>query len=263
MSDIIFYGQFGEDRLLKDIFEGEKGLTCVEVGANDGVTGSVSLYFEKSGWKCVLVEPNPDLCSKLRAERSSFLFEGAASSSAGKATLMLAEGGDLSHAVSSISPGSEDAIKREGYSIRPVEVDTAPLDKILEDAGLEPGRIAFVSIDVEGHELEVLKGFTLSVWKPKLLLIEDNSVLFGSEVSQYLEKRGYTRFRRTGVNDWYASKEFLPTVGLDPVGEYRSSMIRARLMMARRLAFARLQATPILGSLLAKPLLALRRLVGV
>jgi FkbM family methyltransferase len=258
ISEKTFFSQFGEDRLLKALFENQQGLTCVEVGANDGINGSVSLHFEKLGWRCVLVEPNPTLCSILREKRNSYVFEGAASRSVGKATLMLAEGDDLSHAVSSIEPSNEAAIKRAGYAVRRVEVETAPLDMILEDAKVKSASIAFVSIDVEGHELEVLKGFSLEKWQPNILLIEDNSILFGSEVRRYLEERGYTRFRRTGVNDWYASEQFLPAASKNPKAKYWASMIRARIMMARRLAFARLRTIPILGPMLAKPLLALR-----
>ena len=45
----MYYSQFGEDRLLAEIFHDKARGQCVEVGANDGFHGSTSLYFEKLG----------------------------------------------------------------------------------------------------------------------------------------------------------------------------------------------------------------------
>lgn len=64
--------------------------------------------------------------------------------------------------------------------------------------------IDFISIDVEGHEYEVLEGLSLGKWRPSIILIEDNSNFKNDIISNYLRKFGYVRFMRTGVNDWYA-----------------------------------------------------------
>jgi hypothetical protein len=66
--------------------------------------------------------------------------------------------------------------------------------------------INFVTIDVEGHELHVLKGIDFSRWQPMILIIEDNSNFEDSTIRDYLYKFGYRRFMRTVVNDWYAQK---------------------------------------------------------
>ncbi|MCJ8159696.1 FkbM family methyltransferase [Sphingomonas sp. LaA6.9] len=253
-----FYGQFGEDRILADIFQGTGPHTCVDVGANDGVTGSVSLHFENAGWSCVLIEPNPDLCARLRRERTAFLFEGAASSTKGTTTLMLAEGDELAHAVSSIEPGAETSIERLGLSARAVDVRTAPLDDILEEAGVSAGEIAFVSIDVEGHELAVLEGFTLSRWRPRIVIVEDNSILFGNGVRRVLAQNGYVRFRRTGVNDWYAGQNDIDISGPRPEHDYLSSMVRARGLMLRRRLSGVLVSVPVLGPAFARVIRAAR-----
>ena len=47
------------------------------------------------------------------------------------------------------------------------------LDSILEEAGAHPG-FDFLSIDVEGHEIEVLRGFDIARWRPRLILLEDH-----------------------------------------------------------------------------------------
>src|SRR5262249_34889134 len=60
--------------------------------------------------------------------------------------------------------------------------------------------------DVEGHELEVLRGFSIEKWRPTIMLIEDNSDFANTAVCDYLRRFGYVRFKRTGVNDWYAHR---------------------------------------------------------
>lgn len=247
-----FYGQFDEDRILATMFADAGSQTCVDVGANDGVTGSVSLYFERKGWRCILVEPNPDLCARLRRERKSYLFEGAASDTQGVATLMLAEGGELAHAISSMEPSAKAGIQRHGLSVRAVEVETAPLDHILQSAGVVPGEIAFVSIDVEGHEPAVLKGFTLARWRPRVIILEDNSILFGHGMQKALSRDGYVRFRRTGVNDWYAAKGDAAILGSRPERKYLLFMLQARSLMLRRRVVHALTSLPFVGGALGR-----------
>ena len=41
----MFYSQFGEDKILSKIFQGKTQGVCVEVGANNGVDDSTSLFF--------------------------------------------------------------------------------------------------------------------------------------------------------------------------------------------------------------------------
>lgn len=200
-----FHSQFSEDRILWTIFKGKASGHCVEVGANDGVNDSNSYYFEQVGWDCVLVEPNPDLCRQIREVRSAALFECAAGEAPGTAILHVAEGAERAHGVSSLAESSStpDRIARFGFVSRPVEVCVRTLDSILEQASA-PAGIDFVSIDVEGFEQSVLRGFDLSRWQPRVLILEDNSNFTSTEVRAYLAERGYLPFRRTGVNDWYA-----------------------------------------------------------
>ena len=193
-----YYSQNGEDAALSRIFGDHVGV-CVEVGANDGVTLSNTYYFEKLGWQCILVEPNPALCQKIRLQRGerTALFACAASRSGGTATLNLdANSGDL---YSTLEP-LNDAAGTE--SSMQVSVPTRTLDSILEEAGFHS--IDFISIDVEGHELHALSGIDLLRWKPRIVLLEDNKDLSDNTVCQHMASAGYLRFYRTGSNDWYA-----------------------------------------------------------
>ena len=74
------------------------------------------------------------------------------------------------------------------------------LDDILIEARAPVG-FDFLSIDVEGHELEVLSGFDLARWRPRLVLLED----FVGNLSKhrFLRAAGYRLVRRFDNNGWY------------------------------------------------------------
>lgn len=216
----MYYSQFGEDKILHEIFQKKNGV-CVEVGANNGVDDSNSYFFEQLGWTCVLIEPNPMLCHEIRKVRNARLYECAASSEFGSATLYIAEGAERAHGVSTISSNPEihNQIKSYGFSERPIQVKTRTLDDLLLESNLA-GSIDFVSIDVEGHELQVLEGFSIESWKPSVFVIEDNSNHENDEVRKYLKKYGYEVFKRTGVNDWYALRSNKDLINLKSQTQY-------------------------------------------
>ena len=194
-----FYAQCGEDRALAHIFAQTGKGTCLEVGANDGVSLSNTYYFEQLGWRCILVEPNSDCCHEIRQSRHATVFECAASEKEGHAVLHVGSGSD--DVYSSLDAGQLTE-NRERY--RPVVVPTRTLDAILEEAGV--ASLDFVTIDVEGHESQTLKGFTLDRWKPHLVLLEDSTDMVDAEVEHHMQQAGYFRFWRSGGNDWYARR---------------------------------------------------------
>ena len=240
----MYYSQFGEDRILAEIFGHKARGHCVEVGANDGYHGSTSLYFEKQGWECILVEPNPVLAGKLREERSGKVFECAASDSEGKATLQLAEGAELAHALSSISndAATKRIVRRHGYATRPVEVATRRLDAVLEEAGLT--EIDFITIDVEGHELSTLRGFTLDRWNPTVVIVEDNGLFGDKPVQRHLKNHGFVRFHRTGVNDWYTHRSNQALAARGAGWPYARALIKGRIFLIRHSTAQQMKKVP-------------------
>ncbi len=227
----MFYSQFGEDKILNDIFRGKTSGLCVEVGANNGMEDSTTLFFEQLGWKCILVEPNPDLCNVIKQRRKAKVYQCAASDKKGVVTLFVVEGAERSHGLSTISSDLEvhKRIESHGFNTSAIEVSTLSLNEIFEDAQInEP--IDFISIDVEGHEKKVLEGLTLEKWKPTILLIEDNSNIENDAVHSYLKEYGYVRFKRTGVNDWYAHESNKQLINLKSDMLMKGTVVRYLLL---------------------------------
>jgi hypothetical protein len=82
------------------------------------------------------------------------------------------------------------------------EVEVRTLDDVLADAGSP--EIDFMSLDVEGFELQVLRGFDLARHRPAMLLVEDH--LENLLVHRHLARHGYRVVKRTGENNWYVPK---------------------------------------------------------
>lgn len=184
-------------RLVAAFFGNIKGY-FVEVGANDPRERSQTWHLEQSGWTGVLVEPQPELAAKLRAQRKAKVFAVACSApeNAGR-ELPLHVAGPLSSLDRSLmAPGSTPETV--------IAVPIRTLDSILEEAG-SPTEFDFLSIDVEGHEIEVLRGFDIGHWRPRLILLEDHVADLSKH--QYLLTAGYRIVRRYENNGWYVPRE--------------------------------------------------------
>jgi FkbM family methyltransferase len=193
-----------EDRLKAEFFGSAPGF-FVEVGANAPQDGSQSWQFEQAGWDGVLVEPQPDLAERLRVMRRARVFAVACSSPANAGgTRKLHLSGPHSSLASELAVTGVQAQAA-------IDVPVRTLDDILLEAGA-PRPIDFVSIDVEGHEVEVLRGFDIARWSPRLILIEDHVTSLATH--RELTRAGYRLFRRSGLNGWYVPRAAAPRVGL-------------------------------------------------
>jgi FkbM family methyltransferase len=183
-------------RLVAAFFGDIKGY-FVEVGANDPHARSQTWHLEQAGWTGILIEPQPDLARELCAERSAKVFAVACSSpdNAGQ-TLPLHVAGPMSSLDRErMAPGATpEAV---------IEVPIRTLDSVLEEAGA-PERFDFLSIDVEGHEIEVLRGFDIARWQPRLILLEDHVADLSKHC--YLNASGYRIIRRYENNGWYVPR---------------------------------------------------------
>jgi FkbM family methyltransferase len=226
------HGQFGEDRALREIFGERTEGYCVEVGAYDGQTGSASYLFEKRGWQCLLVEPIPALVEQIRERRACTVVNCAASDKEGTASFFVAENFEEMSTLD-LTPDRLEWITEVGGSVKEITVRTATLDSLLAEAGFP--EVQFITIDVEGHEMDVLKGFTLEKYRPRIVIIEDNSSsddprARGGDprVGKHMSEHGYVHFRRTGVNEWYAHESDTELVRADELERFRRAKTRQR-----------------------------------
>ena len=147
-----------------------------------------------------------DFCDKIKAIRNCELVQAAASDENGEATFYVAQGVEtLSTLEKDLNHGNR--VTWEGGDLKEIKVQKLKLDDIL--ANRDAKKIDFITIDVEGHEMSVLKGLSLDTFQPRIIIIEDSSHGLNRMVINYLAKCGYVRFNITGCNDWYARRRGL------------------------------------------------------
>jgi FkbM family methyltransferase len=193
-----------EQGLVRQFFGGARSGFFVEVGANRPRQASQTWHLEQLGWTGILIEPQPNLAADLCRLRTAKVFAVACSSpqNAGRHMRLHVAGAMSSLDRVRMAPGAE--LKGS------IEVPVRTLDDILSEAGA-PNSFGLLSVDVEGHELEVLSGFDFFRWRPRLILLEDH---VGSlDKHRFMQAAGYQLIRRCENNGWYVPRAEAVAVG--------------------------------------------------
>jgi FkbM family methyltransferase len=196
---IEFTSQFGEDLFAWQLLGCQLDGFFIEAGAFDGYHYSVTHGFEAVGWKGLLVEPLPgpfELCKQRRT--GSRVVHGGLSRNGSTGTTTFTSmvdqyGGMLSHLV-------PNEIHKDYEHKTTIEVPITSLNALLEN---HVGPIDLVSIDVEGSELDVLDGFDLERFKPRIIMLEDNTGGEDLTLYNYMMRFPYDLVTTLAVNDVY------------------------------------------------------------
>ena len=189
----------------------------VELGANDGLFQSNTWHYETyRGWRGVLVEPAPNLfleCRKNRAARThvacaacvpfgypdpfvKMIYSNAMSVSLGLES-------DLTDPLAHAELGRQ--FLEPGETVFEFGAVARPLDTILAEAEA-PALIDFLSLDVEGAEIDVLKGIDHMRRRFRHMLVECRDI---PRLQGYLEPLGYRLVERFNEHDYlFAQTEF-------------------------------------------------------
>jgi len=153
--------QYGQDRFILDIYKDRVGF-FIEAGAHNGVFQSNTYPLEQKGWKGLLVEPNPIFRDNLKLTRPGSIIEECALVSF-----------DYKEATIKGSFFNDDPSGgcTESHNTT-IEVPAKTLTSLLKKHNIN--EIDFFSLDVEGFEIEVLKGLDFNRYSPKYILFEEH-----------------------------------------------------------------------------------------
>jgi len=197
----VFYSQYGEDMVLLSFLDSnsiENGF-YVDIGAHHPWKFSNTAYFYKHGWSGINIEASPDLMKEISKYRTRDInIPIGVANEVG--TLKFYE------FVQPAFNSFDDSLANEKFSEGPRklvntrEVSVRPLCDIL-DEHLPNGReIDFLTIDVEGLDLEVLKSNNWEKYRPRFVLAEDDvkfSDLEHNKIYSYLTSKNYSLVART------------------------------------------------------------------
>jgi len=188
----------------------KKDSLCFDVGANIGRKTDV---FLKLGARVVVIEPHPECLNflrfKYRFNKNVIIINKALNCKNGRQEMYICE----SNALSSLS---EEWIQRSKKSERAasftwnksITVETTTLDELIKIYG-QP---QFCKIDVEGYEINVLKGLSQPLPMLSLELAPEGMKMI-YECIEYLTKLGSPSYNYTR---WEGATEFMLAEWLPP-----------------------------------------------
>jgi FkbM family methyltransferase len=191
----------------------------VDVGAFDGEQWSNTLTLSHAGWKGLAIEPNPEYYAKLKKlceeefPKVKPHWEAVANE---QTSASLFTGGSLS----TIKPkrvevyNDIDWSQSSGLSLNKyVRVPVTKLDIILGGYLVQP-KFEVLSIDVEGAEIDVLKGFSIDFYQPQLVIVETHEQNEDKRLARkarwincYMKKYGYKNIQSDTINSIYRRQD--------------------------------------------------------
>lgn len=195
-----YFAEFETDKIIRNRYFGDFGYkgVIVEVGGATPDFISMSRHFKLNGWRTIIVEPIPEFAQKHR-EFGNEVYEYAASCvnrndvPFNKINWVNQENNPITFESFSALSVSQTHLQREGYQngvsdllnhnhpinvncnrkpiLTEIKVQVRRLDYIFSEAKID--NIDILSIDVEGHELEVIDGINFRSHKPKVIVIEN------------------------------------------------------------------------------------------
>lgn len=194
-----YYAEFDTDKIIREKYFPNydyKGL-IIEVGGATPEFLSMSKHFKDNGWRTIIIEPNPTFAQQhIEIGNEVYQFACSYEDKDGEFTIVeqqvSAYGGIVTdHSFSSIEV-KDSYLRKTNFNLtnsnsKKINVKIKKLDTILNEINIS--KIDILSIDVEGWEIEVMKGLNTENIDCKLIVVEN--FLDDDSYKKYFESIGY------------------------------------------------------------------------
>ncbi len=181
------FSQNGEDLLLNKLFQGKKKGFYIDVGSNHPVILSNTYFFYRRGWRGITIEANDSFNFLYKIFRPNDLHINEFISDGEYECYYYIYKEHVFNRVSKEELNDADIINK-------VKIKTKPFDKVVNPFLQNVTHFDFLSIDIEGGTINVLKTLPRLLILPEVILleIEDfelNKILKTPEYSMLKELR--------------------------------------------------------------------------
>ena len=195
-----FFSQFGQDKIIKDFFfQGKKKGFFVEIGAFNGISGSNCFHFEKFlDWEGIAFEPSSIQFEKLKNNRRCHLINKAIASEEKEVEFLEVEKGYTQMSgILNEQFVSEETIKKDPRSkTKKISITTTTFNKSVPfDKGID-----YLSIDIEGGEMDLLTSIDFEKYQIKVISVENNSPE-KINFKKFFDKLNFNYFDRVGQDE--------------------------------------------------------------
>ncbi len=194
------WSQEGEDQILRRVFESDPSGFYVDVGAHHPMRFSNTYLFYKRGWRGINVDAMPGSMAVFNRHRPRDinLEVGVGPIEGSKPYYMFQE--------PALNGFSKELSEAREASTNPQKLLEVKCIKVLRlstllNAHLPRGQsISFLSVDVEGMDLEVLQSNDWTKYRPRVVLIEMLGTNLGeisdSQIGCFMRGNGYLAFAK-------------------------------------------------------------------
>lgn len=191
----IINANWGLDVVVKDILKNKKKGIYVDVGCHHPLINNNTYLLYKKGWRGINIDldfNSIDMFNHFRPDDYNELK--AVSNIRGFTKFYFFHNRAPKNTISKKSGAGAKLVKK-------IETDT--LDNIIKKSKFPIKKIDFLSIDVEGNELNVLKGLNFKKYKPRVVVLEfiDPSIkefyghkienIINSKIYKFMKNRNY------------------------------------------------------------------------
>ncbi len=193
-----YFSGFGEDFVLNNLFHRKKNGFYVDIGCWHPKWLSNTYLLHKKGWEGINIDMDDfkiqmfnmarknavNICTAVSDEEKEFSYYYSKDHSA------------MNTLDSEFARAAMMAKKNLNYEIK--KTKSLTLDKIISETKYAQTEIDLLSIDVEGHELPVLRSLDFEIYKPKVIVVELHVAqiedILKSELYQFMIARNYSLY---------------------------------------------------------------------